>query len=419
MSFDLLSTAINFGKTYYHPKFVTNAIDEVASKAYRTVAKDNSGTGKECNFLCDVDGGVPAGSATLSQANDTATNSTATIGAQFSVPWTKDYLPFAVDGLTLSNTKSDKGAFVNALKYNMDRALKYAAHRASISFQGEGWGELSDRAGIVYSSGATFKFADPAHIYRIMKGMPLQFCQTLDSGALRSSTVSTVTDIDYSGNVVTLDANPPSVANADTVVIAGDRQNVSSPVRLRPIGYPGWIPDRSTGSVPASLVTLGSVSRASNSLLYGHYVDGTGQSILDALMQAVQTVASIGNADDVVIAVSPANYTEAAKSINGDRRFLDVKGQGVAGFRAIQVLSDGGEGKMFADKYCSSDRAFVWQPKAFTEISCNGPSPRLDTDDGRQFVRMSDEDAIIGRFKSYLAMVCLNPNACAFVKLPN
>jgi hypothetical protein len=413
--FDPLVTAQNFFKTYYRPGFVQNAINQKASQGFTLVPKDTAGEGKTYNFLVDVDAGDSAGGSDLAISNDALNTDTSVIGSQFSMPYMNTYVPFGLSGQAIAASRSDKGAYVKALKYVLDTKLLYFGHLMSIYWHGQGWGELAQATSV---SGATFKCLDPAHIYRFRKGMKLVGAASLHSDALRSGTAITVTAVDYTANLVTCDTAlaTPGITNNDWVFINGDRQNSSTPTMRVPLGFKGWIPDRSTGSVDTALVTIGGISRASNSLLYGFWIDGTAQSLSDAFKQAVQTVATVGHADDVMIGVAPAKYTDLAAELGSDKRIVNEEGKTKVGFATITVVGDGGTARVYADLYQGSHEAHVMDRKAFVHFSM-GPAPRTDTDDGREFLRQTDTDAIVGRYKAYHGFACVNPPACAYVSL--
>lgn len=411
------TTGAAFLKRFYSPTFIQNAIDREGSRLFAMVPKDTNGSGDSYNFFVDVDGGVASGSADFATAQNTAANNAATIGSQFKVDWVEDHEVVQIDGKFLAQTRNNTGAWTAALKYAMDNAIRYAAHRKSIAFVTEGWGELD--VAISGVSGATFACGDSVHIYRFMKGMPLVFSSSKNAAVLRSGTPINVTGVDYTNNLVTCDTNlsTPGGANGDSVFTSGDRQNSATPVRLRPAGFPAWIPNQSGGVTDTTISTLYNVTRSSNTRLYGQWIDGTTQSLQDACIQAAQTCSSIGNATDMVIALAPANFTTLSKSMGSDKRYVDLKGNGGIGFRTISVYADGVEAAVISDKYMGSHAAFLIDRKSFVHASI-GPAPHIDSDDGNTILRISNSNGVEGRIVSYECIACKNPPPNAYISLP-
>lgn len=410
------TTGAAFLKRYYSPSFISNAIDKEGSKLFAMVPKDANGSGDSYNFFADVDGGIASGSADFSTAQTTAANNTATIGSQFKVDWVEDHEVVQIDGKFLAQTRNNTGAWTTALKYAMDNAIRYAAHRKSIAFVTLGWGELAQATGI---SGATFKCVDSANIYRFMKGVPLVGSSSINAATLRSGTPINVTGVDYSNNVVTCDTAlaTPGITTNDWVFTSGDRQNSATPVRVRPAGFPAWIPDQTGGVTDTTISTLYGVVRSTNTRLYGNWIDGTTQSLQDASIQACQTASSIGNATDMVLAYSPANFSTLSKAMGSDKRYVDLKGNGNVGFKTIAVYADGVEAAVISDKYMSSHSGFLMDRKAFVHASI-GPAPHIDTDDGNTILRISNSNGVEGRIVSYECIACKNPAANCFISLP-
>lgn len=402
------TTGSAFLQKKYSKGFIANAISSKASKALAMIPKVVLDSGDTYNYLTLVDEGNVGYSASFAVGQATASNSTNSVGSQFAMPFMEDVQIWRVSGKILAQTRNNSAAWVNALKFSVDSALRIAAYRKSIALYTQGWGELGVLAGV---SGFTFKFADAAHIYRILRGAPVVFSSTLNTATLRSGTAINVTKVDYTSNVVTCDTAlaTPGGVNGDYVFISGDRQNSATPARLRPVGFPVHIPVQPV--TDATISTLFGVDRSANSRNYGNYQDATTMSPVDGLITLVQTCESVGNATELVAFVSPAMFTTISKQLGTERRYVEVKGEGIAGFKTIEIFADGISCALMSDKYLDTLVGFVFDRKAFEWVSL-GTAPHIVNDDNNSLLRTSDDNGVEGRVASYENLACKNPAAC-------
>ena len=405
------TTASAFLQRKYSKGFIANSIAAKASKLLAMIPKNTENEGSDYNYLVSVDESGVGYGADFGTAQNMAATSTSAAGVQFRADYIEDTQVWRVSSKLLAQTRTNANAWTNALKLAVDRSLRVAAYRKSIALFTQGWGELGQLAGV---SGSTFKFADPAHIYRILPGAPLVFAQTLNTSVLRSGTAIVATSVDYSSNVVTTSAplSTPGGVNGDFVFILSDRQNSATPTRVRPVGLPVHIPVQPVTDTTIS--TLFGADRSTDSRLYGQYQDATDLSPVDGLLALIQTCASIGNASDMVAVVSTSKYTEISKMLGTERRIVEVKGEGIAGFKTIELFQDGVSCMLFSDKYADTNEGYVIDRKAFEWVSV-GPAPHIMSDDGNSVLRISDDNGIEGRVYSLEQLVCKNPAACGHV----
>lgn len=409
------TTAAAFLQRFYSPSFVANSVAKNASKVLGQIKRLPDCGGDTYNFLSVVDE-VATGSADFSTAQSVASNSTQTVGSQYSIAWCESNEPVRVSGKMIAQTRNNSAAWMNALKFAMDSGLRVAAHRLSIRLYTQGWGELAVvKAGSV--SGATFQCATGGHVYRFFKGMPLVGSSSLNAATLRSATAINVSGVDYSTGIITCDTNlaTPGIVAGDTIFTKGDRENSATPSRLCPAGFPAWLPLQPV--TDATLSTFYGVTRSSNTRLYGNYVDGRNQSLVDSLQQLAQTCASIGNATKLMAVVSPYQYTALAKALGSDRRYVDVPGKdGYVGFKTLAVMAEGIEVPVISDKYVGDDVAFMFDP-AEVELASLGPAPHIDMVDGNKMLRISDDNGIEVRIISWSVIALKNTAACGTIQL--
>lgn len=411
------TTGAAFLQHFYTPTYTANSAASKASKALQFVKKETNGGGDYYTFLAILDevAGQSTDYATAASGAD-GTNTT-TIGGQFQVPWCETNTVWRVSGKMIAQTKNNNAAWVSALKFAMDSALRVSAHRRSIDLYSQGWGEVAQINAV---SGSTFTCSDASQIYRFYPGQKLVFSADLNQSALRSATALIVTGVDPTNTVgVTLSGTLASVSAVagDMVFLAGDRQNAAPPARLRPTGFPGWNPDQSSGVTDTTLTILYNVNRALNGRYYGQFVNGTNQSIQDAGIQACQVLTSIGNATDLIMVTSPQNFSTLSKSMGSDRRYVEVKGYGGIGFKTIAIYADGVECPVVSDKYCPNSFSMMFSKMAYVNASI-GPAPHINTTDGNSILRQSDDNGIEGRLEAYEVIALKDPPTSCYIKHP-
>lgn len=407
------TTGAAFLQNFYKPGFIANSIAAKSSPAVRNLPKEPDGGGSQFVFLSVVDEANIMQSSTYTDA--IANVPTNTFGGQFAIPWQETDTVWTVSGLAIAQTRNDNAAWTSALKFSMDSALRWSAHRRSIDWYTQGWGEVAQ---IFSISGSTFKCQDKGTIFRFIKGQPLVFALSLNADALRSGTADMVTGVDYSNNVVTCGTalSTPGAVAGDFVFLYGDRQNSSTPARLRPIGYPAWTPFQPV--TDTTLSTLGGVVRSTNSRYYGNYVDGTQLAIKDALTVGLQTLISIGNVESKITTfMSPDNFTALSNDLGSDRRYIEDKGYGASGFDVLKFFANGGSTIVVTDKYIGNAYIAMYDEKAFVHASI-GPAPHVNADDGNTILRQSNDNGIEGRLVAYENFASINPPGTVIIQLP-
>lgn len=408
------TTGAAFLQKMYRPGFIANSIAAKASRIWRLLKKNPNGSGSSYNWFTTVDE-VPTGSADFSSAQGMASGNTATIGSQFEAAWSESNEPVRVSAKVIAQTRNNNAAWTSAIKFAMDSGLRVAAHRLSVALYTQGWGELGQLASV---SSATFKFARASDIYRVFKGIKLVYADELNTTALRSATAQTILAVDYNTNLVTMSGNlsTPGGVNTDWVFTLGDREDSATPSRLRPVGFDGYFPVQPVTDTTIS--TLYGVVRSSNTRLYGNYVDASTTSIQDGLIDAARLCSSIGNAEELVATISPADFSTLAKSMGSNIRYTDVAGKGNLGFRTISVYADGVDVPVLSDKYCPDGTGWVGNPKEF-EVASMGPAPHIWSDDGSRILRISDDNGVEVRIVSWTVYAATNPAAWARVVFPS
>lgn len=423
------TTASAWLKRMYQPKFVANSICKKSSRAYATISEKTDCSGDSYNFLSVVND-LAAGSANFTTAQTQSQNNTTQIGKQYNVPYFESHEPVNVSGDIVLKTKTKEGGWLPALDMAMKSAMANAAHRHSCRFFASGWGELGRLTHAADLTSATVTLADPSTVYRFMEGQWLTFSSALGGTLTRgTNTALQIIGVNYNGapgstGHLTLSAALNSVAAGTGGVIAiddfiflQDDRLAAGTSQVQGAGLAAWLALPGAWFDPAGAnPTLYGVNRSTNSRLNGNFIDGTKGSLKSALIQAAQTVSSIGNAESPVAYISPNKFTELSNSLDTNQRYTDVKGRAGVGFRTVTVYADGIDLPVMSDKYCSDGQGYVLDVKDAQVNSC-GPAPHIDETDGQVLLRQPNSFGYEGRILSLYNYILNNTAACAVIQL--
>lgn len=402
------TTAAAFLQRYYSPKFIENSVAQKASRLFSQIKKNPNGGGDSYNFL-SVLSDIATGSADFTTAQAMAADSTNTVGSKFNLDWMESNEPCRIKSKVIAQTKHSIAAWAPVLKFANESALRIAAHRFSVALYTRGWGELSQ---ITSVTGSTFIPKVNSQIHRYFIGQQLVFSSAIATATLRSATALTITGIDYSTKIITCSATMASVSAVDDdwAFTKGDRENSATASRLRPVGLRSWLPSENSVTA-AGDITIGGVTRSTDTRHYGWRVDASTGSILDKAIDLCQILSSYGNAEKIMMFTSPANYTAISIAMGTDRRYVDVKGAGGIGFRTVEIYADGISCPVIVDKYCDDTTSYILDPGTI-ELASLGPAPHVDNEDGQKMIKVSDDNSYEIRYCSWSQIAVKNPAAC-------
>lgn len=389
------STALAaYTKRTYDSKAVDNSISAAEDAILKVIKKDPSGSGEDHSWLCDADDAFN-GSPDFSIAQAASVANDIAVGTKFRSDW-NDWSALAqLTESIIGKTRNNDGAWMQATDTAIKKSLRAIAHANGVFLQGRGWGEICTIAGL---SGATFRPAVRSDITKFVKGMPLVFSLTEHADLLRSATVIYVTAVSYTAGaeLVTCNAAPPgATANGDTVFFAGARQNSATPSRLVPIGMGGWFINQQAGSADLADVTLTgtgflNASRASNSRLYGNFVDATaGGSKLQALIQVCQDAITYGNAKRLEMFCNKDVFTEICGDLQNAVRYDGNPAAKTVGTNRLLILADGGvEAHLQTSRLTNVNQAWGFDPTDIIHYSIE-QAPHISNEDGLTWCRMA------------------------------
>jgi hypothetical protein len=414
-----LTTSAAYLKRTFAPAVILNTIASESDKFLNLITHAEDGSGSEYAFTMQV-GPNPSGSADFATAQSKGTLKASQAG-QFVVPFYDDNAVPSVSGKMIRRSKNKQGAWLEQLKTEVQSSLSYMNHRLAIALFTSGFGELAT----VASPGAstTLTLSDKSKIYRFVPGMDVVSSPAVATGALSNSGTSlTVVSVNYSAGTMVMSANvnTMAVSDGDWLFTKGDRQDASSPTRLRPPGLGYW----ATTTAPSD--TTYGPDRSTNSFYNAWIIDNTvdGYQLSQSIQKAVQFVVGVGNVTKPVCVLSMKNFTDLSAQLQGQALYgqsvaggAQMTGRGNIGFKAMSVMYDGVECAIIVSKICDDQRVYVGDPKVIVHKSC-GQAPGLDSsiDDGG-LVRQASDDGIEARLVSTETIIVNCPSKLAVIKL--
>lgn len=304
--------------------------------------------------------------------------------AGFEVTYVDDYGTASVTGRVIDATRNDRGAFVRALKTEMDGALHQTKRSAVHALFRNGGGAL----GVVGSYTATeltFTLANVEDVVFFEKGQELVSATTDGTSGSPRAGSATITAIDRSTGVITTDSAWDSqitgFAADDFVFVQGD-------FGLKMQGLDAWIPSTSPGSAPF----FGVDRSVDTTRLAGVRYDGSAQPIDEALIDGTERIHREGGMPDVII-LHTKQFAKLTKRLEtktyGERSSED----GSIGIRTLKLDTPAGAVDVIGDINCQVDVAWVLQMDTWT-LASMGAIPKMLDDDGLPYLRQANADGV-------------------------
>jgi len=337
---------------------------------------------------------------------------------EFLVTRIKDYAICTIDNETIEASKSDKGAFLEAATVEINGIIQSLTRSAAQKMYRSGYGAIGT---IGSFSTTTITLAVTADIVNFEIGQELDLAANEGSGTLRaygsSSNGLIVTGVNRATGVLTFGFNVndatngiPTIANADSIFIRGDRHNSATPSLLSIAGLEAWIPFTS----PTSTTFFGVDRSVDPTRLGGQRYDGSLVPIEEALINAAALCAREGGSPDHFF-VGFDKYTDIEKALGSKVQYTDLK-VGDIGFRALRVNGPAGEIKVIPDQNCPFNRGYMLQLDTWVYKSL-GKAIRIFDTDGLTMLRQQTADGVEVRAVYYSNLMCNAPGYNCCVKL--
>lgn len=341
---------------------------------------------------------------------------------KFNVFLASDYAGTWINELTIRKAANDRGAFVNARKFEVDGLLRQLGNSLAHGLYRDGSGTTGRGDGAWTITGNVITLLQRADTKFFNLGMQLDFIANSGgspSGAPRalaatfrvvitkmSEDAGTLTcALDSNGAAVTnISTYYTSLANTDFISPVGDYNSAfatTGAVKIR--GLQAWIPLIE----PVGGDNFWGVDRSVfPTRLAGHRLNDPTAPTEDSIMALAEVMHERGAAPDIAL-VSPRQFTKISKRLNLKVEYDGAGGQANYGFMSCAIATSAGMIPVYADSDCPEDRGYLLTQDTW-RIKHLG-LPEIVTTDGLSALRRPGLDQIEIRCRYYAQPVCYAP----------
>jgi hypothetical protein len=295
---------------------------------------------------------------------------------KFQLTTVNDYHWVTIDGDVIDATRSNKGAFIRALKQGMDGGFRQISRSLHHAIFRNGGGALAQ---IDYVATAlTFTLKNPSDNVHFEVGMTLQASATDGtSGAVRVGS-QVITAINRQTGVITgaaaWDTAITGFADEDFVFASGD-------FGIKIKGFDAWLPS----AAPGATLFFGVDRSVDTQRLGGVRYDGSAQTIEEASIDGAERVAEAGGSPDCFI-VHPRQFANLAKLLGSKVQYgrkdtaVKMATGATLGFRTIVIDGPTGPIDVVADYNCQPTVGWMKQLDTWMLVSMGGVPKVFDYD---------------------------------------
>lgn len=345
-----------------------------------------------------------------------------TRSAKFTPSIVEDYGATWINELTMKKAMNDRGAFVNARKFEIDNVITQLGESLSHALFRAGDGTIGQGNSSWTITGTVITLSRKADTKFFGLGMHLDFIANSSgapSGAARALAATyrvAVTAIDEDAGTVTcaLDSNGATVtnistyytslANSDWIAPVGDYNSAFATTGAEKIkGLAAWIPL----AAPTSTAFWGVDRTVHPTRLAGHRLDDSTAPAEDSIMTLAEVMRERGARPDTVI-LSPRQFTKVSKRLNAKVEYQDAGGKANYGFSSFGVATSAGIMKVVTDSDCPEDRGYILRMDTW-KLKHLGGLPEIVSTDGLTMLRRPGLDQVEVRARYYAQLVCTAP----------
>lgn len=384
------------------------------------VAKDESPDGFAGKYIpVPIVYGDPQGrSASFANAQ---TNQTAVQDASFFVYVVQNYQLVTIQNLLIEQTKNSAAAFVDAVKFSMDKGFRNITNDLAKDLFGAGTGERGQISAI---TSGVITLVDPASVANFEVGMVLNSYSV--SGT--TATISTGSNLGYviavnrsfTAPTVTVSATSGGSAGTPTnwstsfkyLSVQGDTSFASGGLGIangsaqKLCGLGAWLPS----TAPAGGDSFWGVDRSVDTRLSGVYMDNSAESIEEGLIDLSAAINLNGGEPDMIF-INFTSYAALLKSIGSKVQYVQVEhDMADLSFKALHLQTPYGAIPVIPDRSVPARTAFMLQMDTF-KLRSIGKAPHILTygPEGLEGVRTGTSDALEIRLGCYSNLICSAP----------
>lgn len=346
-----------------------------------------------------------------------------TKSAKFNVSIVEDYGATWINELTMKKAMNDRGAFVNARKFEIDNVITQLGESLSHALFRAGDGTVGQGDGAWTITGNVITLSRKADTKFFGIGMQLDFIANsagAPSGSPRALAATyrvAVTKISEDAGTITcaLDSNGAAVtnistyytalANTDWIAPVGDYNSAFATTGAEKIkGLAAWIP---LVEPTAGDSFWGCDRSVFPTRLAGHRLDDSTAPAEDSIMALAEIMRERGARPDTCI-LSPRQFTKVSKRLNAKVEYNGAGGNADYGFASFGVATSAGIVKVMVDSDCPEDRGYLLRMETW-KLKHLGGLPELVSTDGLTMLRRPGLDQVEVRARYYAQLVCTAP----------
>jgi hypothetical protein len=282
-------------------------------------------------------------------------------------------------------SKNNSGAFVSALKQEIDSAQLNVTNSAAQALYGNGSGVIGQLDATTVLASTLIKLRNPEDVVFFEVDYKLKLSATNGGGSVRSG-VMTVVAVDRELGQVTVDANISTSIAAATV---NDFISIEGDYDKKMKGLSGWLP----AVAPTTGDNWFGVDRSVDvTRLAGFRGDLSALPIEEALIQGGMKIGRDGGKVDHVF-MSFQKYADLTKALGSKVQFVDVIAKDAnIGFQGVKVNLGKSIATVIPDRNCPDNKMQMLQLDMWKIHSLEGMPMILDMD-GLKMLRVSNDDS--------------------------
>jgi len=315
-----------------------------------------------------------------------------------------DYGVVYIDALAIRSSRSNKGAFVNARKTEIDLMLKALGNSAAHSLYRGGYGAIAQSETNVPGGTDFFECVDHDDARHFSVGMTYEFADGSDGSTPRTTFQYNVCSaVNEETGIITFEADlNGDIESLDYVFPVGD--TVPAGTQLKMTGLAAWVPL----TTPSGGESFFGVDRSVHpTRLAGHRLNATGNSIEENILTLSESIVRAGGAPDKCF-ISHGNFNNLIKGLGTKVEYDGAGGKADVGFGGVQIHTSAGPVMVHPDPDCPSDRGYCLQMDTWAIHHLDG-FPHIDTLDGNNALRQSAADGIEVRARYWGELACVAP----------
>lgn len=362
--------------------------------------------------------GDPQGrSATFATAQ---TNQTAVSDVSMFVYVTQNYELVTLQNLFIEQTKNKAGAFVDGVKFAMDKGFRNLTNDMAHDIFGDGSGSR----GVISSiTSGVIVLTDPSQITQFEVGMVL----TSYSVSGLTATVSTTGALGFviavnrtSSPTVTVSATAggsagtptnwstsfPNLAVQGDVNFASGGLGIGSGLASKMAGFGAWLPK----VAPVTGDSFWGVDRSVDTRLSGNYFNGASESIEEALID-LATLINLNSGEPDMLFINFTSYAALLKAVGSKVQYVQVEHEMAdLSFKALHLQTPYGPIPVIPDRSCPAKTAYMLQMDTW-KLRSLGKAPHILTygPEGLEGIRTATSDALEVRLGMYGNITCSAP----------